>query len=137
MREAGVMVVIKDGLILAVSRRNDATKFGLPGGKVEPGETPEVAAIRETFEETGIVVRSCRKVYLREEPASSPDGEAFYSHAFYATSWEGEPVESEEGTVKWTLAQDLISKDTGAFPDYNWNTLCAVSMLYSINYKEE
>lgn len=45
-----------DGKILAVSRRGDPTSFGLPGGKVDPGETPIQALRREVFEETGLRV---------------------------------------------------------------------------------
>lgn len=43
---------------LAVSRRNDPTKWGLPGGKVDPGETSIQAAIRETQEEIGFTVHA-------------------------------------------------------------------------------
>jgi len=82
MRQASVMIVVKDGLVLAVSRRYDLTKFGLPGGKVEPGESLEDAAIRETFEETGIIVKSCKKVYMREEPPSHPGGTVFCTRLF-------------------------------------------------------
>jgi 8-oxo-dGTP diphosphatase len=41
-------------LILAVSRKDDPNAFGLPGGKVEHGETEEQAARRELLEETGV-----------------------------------------------------------------------------------
>jgi len=126
MREAGVMLVVKGGRILAVSRRSDPTKFGLPGGKKEYNETPQEAAIRETFEETGIVVHTCKKIYMREEPASHPDGEMFIAHAFYAIDWEGEAMEPEGCVVKWILAEELTSRETGAFPDYNWDTINAL-----------
>jgi 8-oxo-dGTP pyrophosphatase MutT (NUDIX family) len=45
-----------DGNIVVVSRRNDTTKWGLPGGKVDPGETLLEAILRETREEIGFVL---------------------------------------------------------------------------------
>lgn len=123
IREASVMLIVnKDGLILGVSRRDDPSKFGLPGGKLELHETPMEAGIRETVEETGIKVNSCVEIYKRVEPAGSPNGFPFYTYCFYATNWEGEPSDSEEGVVKWLKSEDLTGA-TGAFAAYNLNTL--------------
>ena len=97
MRQAGVMLIIKDGLILSISRRNDKTKFGLPGGKLEPNELPVQAAIRETLEETGVTVKMCTEIFKREE--ITLDGEVFFTYCFYAFSWSGNPKDSEEGVV--------------------------------------
>jgi len=47
---------IRDEHILALKHQSDSGSggfWGIPGGKIESGETPEQAAIRETFEETG------------------------------------------------------------------------------------
>ena len=47
--------VISDaGWILAVTRRGTVDQWGLPGGKMNYGETPLEGAIRETKEETGL-----------------------------------------------------------------------------------
>lgn len=129
MREAGVMLIVQDGLILAVSRRYDSTKFGLPGGKLELLETPKEAAIRETYEETGIKVTECTQIYRREEPPDSIGGEYFYAYAFFATSWEGVPHTSTEGLVKWISAKELTSS-SGAFPDYNRATLDSMKKMF-------
>ncbi|KKU55300.1 MAG: MutT/NUDIX family protein [Candidatus Moranbacteria bacterium GW2011_GWE1_49_15] len=46
-----------DGKLLFLKRRPGKTyagKWGMPGGKIEQGETPEEAMTRELFEETGI-----------------------------------------------------------------------------------
>lgn len=47
--------------ILLIKRR-DVPVWVLPGGGIEAGETPEDAAVRETFEETGCQVSITRKV---------------------------------------------------------------------------
>lgn len=129
MKEAGVMLIVKDGLILGISRREDKTIFGLPGGKKEDGETPEEAAIRETWEETSIKVNSCVQIFRREEPARSTGGLPFYTYCYYATDWEGTPSSSEEGEVAWLTAEELTSTKA-AFAQYNRNTLDAFKKLY-------
>jgi 8-oxo-dGTP pyrophosphatase MutT (NUDIX family) len=54
---AGVAFFSEDGRLLLMKRRPDAHEHGgewaLPAGGVEPGETPEQAAAREFYEETG------------------------------------------------------------------------------------
>jgi 8-oxo-dGTP pyrophosphatase MutT (NUDIX family) len=130
MKQAGVMLIVKDGLILGISRRDDKTKFGLPGGKVDDGEMPWQAAIRETLEETDITVSSCVEIFCREEPPGpGPNGEAFYAYCYYALAWTGEPKDSEEGVVKWLTAADLTG-EAGAFAVYNRKTLDTFKLKY-------
>ena len=127
--EAGVILIIKDGLILAVSRKNNPNKWGLSGGKCEENESPKEAAIRETFEETGIVVKSCEQIYKRTESNKVIDGFPFQAYCFYATEWEGSPEQKEEGKVKWITADELTSNDQ-AFPEYNINAVYIFRKLY-------
>lgn len=54
---AAVALVDRDGRVLLTKRPDNKSMAGLwefPGGKVEPGETPEAALIRELQEELGI-----------------------------------------------------------------------------------
>lgn len=129
MNEAAVVLIIKDGMILGVSRRKNKDKFGLPGGKLEPNELPLEAAIRETFEETGITVSRAEFIYRRDEEAEIPGGPTFHTYCFYASSWNGEPKSSEEGDVKWLIA-DQLTGSSGAFPEYNTNTLTKLRELF-------
>lgn len=130
MREAAVMIVANDeGKVLAISRRNNKTKFGLPGGKVDPGETPEKAAYRETVEETGVIVHASSFLYKREEPPDSPDGEWFYTYCYLALSWSGSPYNSEEGEVKWLTVAELTDPNS-AFPQYNTATFNVLRQKY-------
>ncbi|WP_042703851.1 NUDIX hydrolase [Azospirillum sp. B506] len=59
---AAIAAVFRDGNILLVRRANppDAGRWGFPGGKIEPGETIETAAVRELREETGIDAEALR-----------------------------------------------------------------------------
>ncbi len=55
---ASSAILEREGRYLLVRRKNPpaADLFAFPGGRAEPGETPEAAALRECFEETGLVV---------------------------------------------------------------------------------
>lgn len=43
-------------------KRRDISVWVLPGGGIEPGESPEAAALREAHEETGLELRLTRKI---------------------------------------------------------------------------
>jgi 8-oxo-dGTP diphosphatase len=122
MKQAVVALIIKDGLILSISRRHNKNIFGLIGGKVEDGETLDQALIREVKEEAGIDVHRCMQVYQRVELGDGKNKVDFYSSTYYALDWTGEPKDSEEGEVKW-LTADELTDTKAAFGDYNTQML--------------
>jgi len=63
-RPIGRAVVIHNGKVLLFHRRNGAYEYYVfPGGGIDPGETAERVAVRETLEETSCVVRALRIIY--------------------------------------------------------------------------
>jgi len=127
MKQAGVMLIIKDGLILGITRRDNKSIYGLPGGKFSP-DPPDNdkdtvdTAIRETREETTLEVSDCVFIYERLEKGLGANPVDYYSRCYYATDWSGEPQSTEEGDVAWLTAEEIISTKA-AFPDYNRKTL--------------
>lgn len=64
---AAHIAIIRSGQIL-LTRRADTDMWGLPGGRVESGESVAQAAIREAHEETGLAVRLTRLVGIYSLP---------------------------------------------------------------------
>lgn len=59
---AGI-VAVKEGRVLLTRQYRfliDGSSWELPGGRVDAGETPEIAAVRECIEETGVECRDLR-----------------------------------------------------------------------------
>ena len=66
--------VVRDGALLTVRKRG-TSKFMLPGGKLEPGESPVQCAVREAAEEIGLVLAPSDLVELGDwtaEAANEP-----------------------------------------------------------------
>lgn len=138
MKQAGVMLIVNQGLILSISRRHDKTIFGLPGGKFNPLPPDDdidtkATAIRETKEETSVIVKDCTFIYERVELGDGANGVDFYSRCYYATNWSGTPTNSEEGLVKWLTAEELTSTKA-AFGDYNRKMLDQFKVLFPSVY---
>ena len=65
-------VIIEDGEVLMVRRRvsEGDLSWQFPAGKVEPGESADEAAVRETLEETGLTVRAAGGLGSRVHPGT-------------------------------------------------------------------
>lgn len=98
-----------DGKFLLQKRPVGKPMAGLwefPGGKVEDGETPESALIRELEEELGISVdiTSLEPVAFASEPL---DGRHLLLLLYHCSTWEGTPESRESTELVWTAAQDM------------------------------
>jgi ADP-ribose pyrophosphatase YjhB (NUDIX family) len=68
MVELAVIVAVQQGNTVLLTKREDFEVWCLPGGAIDPGESPEVAAVREVQEETGLVVQLTRMVAVISRP---------------------------------------------------------------------
>ena len=106
---SAVALVDRDGRVLLAQRPEGKSMAGLwefPGGKVEPGETPEAALIREVHEELGI-----------DTWASCLAPLTFASHAyddfhllmplFICRKWQGTPISRENQVLRWVRGEKL------------------------------
>ncbi|MCI5851618.1 MAG: (deoxy)nucleoside triphosphate pyrophosphohydrolase [Sutterellaceae bacterium] len=101
-------MILQDGKILATQRGYGEFKDGweFPGGKVEPGETPEEAIVREIREELGATVRPEKLVTTVE-----CDYPRFHltMHCFLCTVENGELRLLEHEAAKWLEPGNLHS----------------------------
>jgi len=105
---AGCMVADDQGRVLLVHRNTpDLTQWEIPGGKVEPGEQPRVAAIREIKEELGVEVKVIEPLGVTEFDFRGTPCEYHY---FRATIVAGKPELRESKHDAWAYV-DLDSTE--------------------------
>lgn len=102
-----------DGRVLVQQRPEGTSMAGLwefPGGKIEAGETPEAALIRELAEELAIEVdHACLAPACF---ASEPLGDKHLLLLVYALrKWKGVPVAQHATALRWLRPVDLYALD--------------------------
>ena len=94
-------MVYDDAGNILVEDRLDPSWPGIcfPGGHVEPGEAITDAAVREVFEETGIIIKNPKLCGVKQ---FQTDNDARYVVFFYKSNqFSGELKSSDEGEVFW------------------------------------
>jgi len=102
-------LVDTDRRVLIAQRPENKQLAGLwefPGGKIEAGETPEAALIRELDEELGI---ETKQACLAPLTFASHTYEGFHlmMPLYVCRKWQGTPVAKEHSALKWVRPQHL------------------------------
>ena len=99
---ATLVFVVKEGQILLIRKKRGlgAGKINAPGGRLEPGEEPLAAAVREAQEELRITPLDLS--FAGENLFQFVDGYSIHVHVFKASDYEGEPTETDEASPIWS-----------------------------------
>ena len=111
---AAVAVVARDDGAVLLIRRTDNGNWALPGGAIEMNESVAEAAVRETFEETGMQVEVTGLLGIYSDPGhvihftSNDEVRREFSVVLTARPVAGEPTPSTESSgVRWVPPADL------------------------------
>jgi 8-oxo-dGTP diphosphatase len=106
---SAVALIDADGRVLLAQRPEGKAMAGLwefPGGKVEPGETPEVALIRELEEELGINTWASCLAPLTFASYTYDDFHLLMP-LFACRKWQGTATSREGQALKWVRPSEL------------------------------
>jgi len=107
-RETATLMFIRmDGMVLLIRKLMGmgAGLINAPGGRVDPGETPEEGAIRESQEELLVTPIGVKKA--GELAFQFRDGYSLRCHVYTATSYEGVPTQTMEAIPLWVDEREM------------------------------
>jgi mutator protein MutT len=111
-----ILLILKDksGRILMVKRANTShglNKWNLPAGKVEKGETLEVACKREAKEEVNLDIDNIKLFLSRIEKSTEQTGKV-YDCNYFTADFKGEiKINEESSDFRWLTKEDLLQED--------------------------
>jgi len=102
------IALVRDRRVLMVTAR-DREVYYMPGGKIDPGETPAQAAAREAFEEVALRLDPDTLEHLfevRTQAHGEPDGRHVRMAVFKAETDASPAASAEVGAVHWVTTAD-------------------------------
>jgi len=121
-QRATLLFVVRGGQILLIHKKKGlgAGKINGPGGRIEPGEGPMAAAVREVEEELLVTPRAV--VECGELRFQFVDGLSLWVHVFKAGGCDGDPQETDEAVPLW-VGTDRIPYNRMWQDDPHWMPL--------------
>lgn len=115
---ATLIFVIKDGQILLIRKKRGlgAGKINGPGGRIDPGETPEACAIREAQEE--LCITPLHVEYSGELFFQFADGFKLHGYVYRAGDYDGTPTATDEADPIWTPIPNIPYQEMWADDRY-------------------
>ena len=122
--------LIRDGRVL-VNRAVYRTRFTIPSGYVEPGESLEEALVREFEEETGVTVRVGRLLLTRHKVVREVESDVYFAFALEHVAGEPDARPPEIAEVRevpiaealeapWISELSRLAIRVAAGPDHGW-----------------
>jgi 8-oxo-dGTP diphosphatase len=104
---ATLVFVVRDDEILLINKKTGLGKGKVngPGGKVDPGETPEICAIRECKEELDITVSNLE--YCGQHRFQFVDGYSIHVWVYRTRDFEGAAIETREAQPLWVKIDEI------------------------------
>jgi 8-oxo-dGTP diphosphatase len=112
MTEVAVGVLRKNNRYLICQRKRGGRyglKWEFPGGKLEPGETPEQCLHRELYEELSISIHTIDRI--QTQTAYYEDGGMFNVHYCFVNGFDGDPQNNVFENLRWVTLEELRSMD--------------------------
>ncbi len=107
MKEVSVGIIRRNGMVLACQRKRNAQyplQWEFPGGKIENGESPFQALIRELEEELGIAATPGPEYHRQEWDYGDMSFRVYY---FPVEVFRGEPVNLAFESIRWVKPEEL------------------------------
>jgi len=107
-QEQAVLCFIQEGdklLLIHKKRGLGKGKINAPGGRIDPGETPKEAAVRECQEEVGLTPSGLELICHLSFQFTN--GYSLFGYVYFADSYTGSPMETEEADPFWCSRRDI------------------------------